>query len=152
MQDSTTFSVARQEVLARYAPAIVCPGAALMCVVAEASCEPAALDAIDKTAEALGYGAANVARVVVDDSACPLDAAALLEVVEGLDPVCVCVVGPTSAGLFAQAYGLEPREFARTTAFGRPVCLLAEMGRLVASDQGRQKAWALLKTLPVFPA
>ena len=146
-----TFAAARQQVLQRYGAAISCPGEALLCVVADSSCSEACFDAIDKTAEARGYGAGNVVRVTVDAPSGPLDVVGLFETIEGLDPVSMCVVGPAAIKLLAQAYGIEEQPFARVTVLGRPACLIANMSQLLDAPDGRQKAWSLLKTLPVFP-
>ena len=151
MVQDPTFNVARQQVLERYAAALANPGEALFCVVAASSCPADCLQALAKTADALGYGAGNVVRVTVDAPSAALDPSSLFELVEGLDPLCACVVGQEALDMFVQAYRIQPQPFARTTALGRPVCLLADMAGLMGSEDGRQKAWALLKSLPVFP-
>ena len=123
-----------------------------MCLVTDAACDKACLEAIAKTAERLGYGHDDLAHVVIDTQACCLSQDSLFELIEGLDPVCVCVVGQEAVSLFCQAYRLQVQSCVQTTALGRPVCLLADMATLLTSEDGRQKAWALLKMLPNFPA
>ena len=151
VQDST-FQVARQQMVEQYAAAVSNPGSALFCAVLDSSCSESCLQAIDKTADAMGYGAGNVVRVTIDAPERPLDPPSLFELVEGLDPVCCCAVGKAAVDMLTAAYRIPVQACARTTALGRPVCLLAEMPTMLLSEEGRQKAWSLLKSLPVFPA
>ena len=82
---------------------------------------------------------------------CPankLDAQELLQIIEGIDPVAVVIASASSAQAFFAAYHLQPIGNERFTALCREVRSIPCFEELMESPDGRQRIWAVLKTLP----
>lgn len=77
-----------------------------------------------------------------------LDAQALFMLVEGLDPLCVICADAAAAEALGGAYRTEFSLDAPARAFGRPAVAFREFATLIATDDGKQRAWKLLKSLP----
>ena len=148
--DATTRST-RERTIDAYAHAIEGEALALMLVVHDGTWTPACRQALEGTARALNYAAGDVAYANAEAAASPLSAPELFELAEGLDPVCCCVAGEAAVSLFCAAYRLDANPFVRTTALGRPTCLIAQLPTLLETDAGKQQAWSLLKQLPAKP-
>ena len=105
---------------------------------------PRAQNALEKSALALGWGAEAVCYVETDG----LDAQELLQIIEGIDPVAVVIASASSAQAFFAAYHLQPIGNERFTALCREVRSIPCFEELMESPDGRQRIWAVLKTLP----
>lgn len=105
---------------------------------------PQAQNALEKSALALGWGAEAVCFVKTDG----LDTQELLQIVEGIDPVAVVIASARSAQAFFAAYHMQPTEAESFTALCREVRLIPCFDRLMESPEGKQRIWAVLKTLP----
>lgn len=114
----------------------------------------AARNAVEKSLAALGFGDGRCAFVSlapldpsVEGGDIPLDAQALFLVVEGLDPVRVISTDQQASDVLCAAYRASVRTDCAARLFGRPSVLFRDLSQLVQSDDGKQKAWALFKTL-----
>ena len=123
----------------------------LLLVIHDGTWTPACRQALEGTARALNYSLDDITFANIQPSNGALSERELFELTEGLDPVCCCVAGEAAVSLFSTAYRLDAAPLARTTALGRPTCLLAQLPTLLQTDDGKQKAWSLLKQLPVKP-
>ena len=113
-----------------------------------------ARNAIEKSLAAFGFGddACLFATLVprdptVEGGDIRLDAQALFLLVEGLDPLYVIAADADSAAALAAAYRTEFPLDAPIRAFGRPAAAFADLGALLQTDAGKQKAWQVLKSL-----
>ena len=111
--------------------------------------------AIGKTLESFGYGrdactfaALGAKDPDVEGGDAKLDPQSLFLLVEALDPLLFIVADEACAHVVAQAYrtGFNPDE--PTRIFGRPTVVFADFEALLETDEGKQKAWSLLKSLP----
>ena len=72
----------------------------------------------------------------------------LFLLVEALDPLLLVVADEQSARIVAQAYRCAFDVDAPSRVFGRPTVVFKNLEASMQTDQGKQEAWALLKTLP----
>ena len=83
----------------------------------------------------------------VEGADIPLDAQSLFLLVEGLDPLRIIASDQASSKLLADAYRTPLPPDASVRIFGRPSAVFRNLERLIETDSGKQKAWALFKTL-----
>ena len=118
-----------------------------------------ARNALEKTLDAFGYGGDALAYATLvqrnasakgDDSPISdsLDSHALFLLIEGLDPICLIVCDWKAATTVEAAYRTACGRDTAQHVFGRPCVIFNDLSALLASDQGKQRAWSLLKTLP----
>lgn len=144
--DAEHSSFTRADIARRFGALLEGDLAALFLVVSDGALSPAARQALDKAAGALDWTeGASFVNLGVPGT---LSKAELFEIVEGLDPVCVVVAGQTAAALAEQAYQTSVPPQGRFRLFGREACSFADLDSLLNDNGGKQKAWALLKTLP----
>ena len=110
--------------------------------------------AIQKSLAALGFGedACTYATALprggeAEAGDIPLDAQATFLLVEGLDPLRIIACDRRSTELLARAYRTTFAPDSAVRIFGRPSTAFADLASLLATDAGKQKAWALFKTL-----
>jgi hypothetical protein len=111
-------------------------------------------EALTKAAEALGYQThgtdADLAFVSVEDpeteAEIGVQATALL--LETLDPLCLVATDHAATELVAQAYRARISIGVPTEILGRPTRCFEDFAALMATKEGKRKAWNLLKTLP----
>lgn len=120
----------------------------------------AAWGAIEKSLAALGYGddACTFATLAPQgamgldsagaESGVQLDAQALFMLVEELDPVCVICADAATAEALGDAYRTAFALDAPARVFGRPGVMFRDFAALMTTDDGKQRAWKLLKSLP----
>lgn len=116
-------------------------------VVSAAPLSDNAAYAIDRSLEALGYGA----RAYTCATLSPIDAIdanSLFMLVEGLDPFCVIITDSTAAAHMGKAFHTNFALNASVRVFGRPAVAFSDFESLLVTPEGKQRAWALLKTLP----
>ena len=122
-----------------------------MSAAQRASAPGAGPEPVQRETKALGVGF-RFLHVVVEDqdiegADIPLDAQSLFLLVEGLDPLRIIVTDRRSADLLASAYRTAfPNDSAART-FGKPTAVFRDLDALLQTDAGKQKAWAVLKTL-----
>ena len=129
-------------------------GDLLALVVYNQAPSAAARNAVDKSLAALGFSegcCAYVSLAPLDPSIeggdIPLDAQSLFLVVEGLDPLRVIATDQQASDVLGSAYRCAIRPDSAARLFGRPSVLFRDLSQLVQSDDGKQKAWSLFKTL-----
>ena len=142
------------ELFGDYLEGDVTPGACVALALGETSPSDAVRNAIARSLAALGYGenACTFATLLpfdqdIEGADIPLDAQSLFLLVEGLDPLRIIVTDRRSADLLASAYRTAfPNDSAART-FGKPTAVFRDLDVLLQTDAGKQKAWAVLKTL-----
>ena len=113
-----------------------------------------ARDAVEKSFAALGYGrdACTYATLSgVGDSALgpvELDPQALFLLVEGLDPLFVVAADNESVRALAAAYRTQFAPNSAIRVFGRSSVAFDDLDALLATDDGKQAAWRLFKSIP----
>ena len=129
---------------------------ALALVLSETPLGNTACEALAKSFAALGYGndacafATLAPRGQTQTQAVHLDAQALFMLIEGLDPVSLVCADAQAIKALEGAYRTQLKPDAAERVFGRPAALLADFEGMLASDDGKQAAWRILKTMPRF--
>ena len=133
-----------------------------------ASTQPAAStqDALEKTFYALGFGhdACTYAQLLPVmpaeeaenptsstssvDEPLALDPQALFLLVEGLDPICLVVCDTQAREALCATYRTTIEEDSPARIFGIQAAVFANLDALISTDDGKQKAWSILKLLP----
>lgn len=72
----------------------------------------------------------------------------LFLLVESLDPSLLIVADDAAAAVVAEAYRCELSPDSKARIFGRESRVFASFEDMIADEHGKQKAWALLKSLP----
>lgn len=122
------------------------------------SAEPLAGDAraaVSKSLQAFGYGADACSFATLKpgckakgSDGAELDPQSVFLLVEALDPLLLVVADEKTARIVAQAYRAAFDLDAAARVFGRPTCIFRDLAELVKCDDGKQKAWKVLKSLP----
>lgn len=130
------------------------PGACIVLALSRLPLNDPARTAIEKSLIALGFGGDSCtyatllpARPGIEGDDIPLDAQSLFLLVEGMDPLRIISADQASSGLLASAYRTSFPLDAAVRAFGRPTVAFRDLAALLETDGGKQKAWALFKTL-----
>ena len=82
------------------------------------------------------------------DPGVKLDAQALFMLVEGIDPLCLIACDSESRDVLQDAYRAEIPLDSPARVFGRRTASFADLGALLHTDENKQKAWSILKSLP----
>ena len=137
-----------------YLEGSVQPGACVTLVLSRCPLGVPARTAIGNSLNALGLGADGCAyatlvpaRSEAEGADIPLDAQSLLLLAEGLDPLRIIAADKESSDLLASAYRTPYPPDAAVRVFGRPSAVFQNLEKLIQTDGGKQKAWALFKTL-----
>ncbi len=141
------YGYSRERMLREYRTHVSGAEASLFLAICASTLSDEAKLALTKSAESLGYGPDGATFLLVDVPA-ELSPDQLSTIVEGLDPLCIVLADAQAASLFAQAYRIALPSRAAMRAFGREVRLLPQLGELMKTPAGKQRAWAALKTLP----
>ena len=126
------------------------PSAIVLAVSGE-SLGDAARDALAKSFASFGYGkdvCAFATLVPRSDEEPELDAQALFMLVEGLDPVCLVCADDAAARALEAAYRTTLKRKAAVRIFGRSAVVFRSLDALMESPEGKQQAWAVLKSFP----
>ena len=108
-------------------------------------------NALAKSFESFGYGrnaCAFASLVPRSDEEPALDAQALFMLIEGLDPVFLVCADDAAAIVVEAAYRTSLKRDAAARVFGRPAVVFRSLDQLMESPEGKQKAWAVLKSFP----
>ena len=147
-----TFEQAAASAIDEHAAHIDGSAFGLLCVVSAAELEPLAQNALQITAVALGYGDRAVSFVTLGSEAELLEPAALLSVVEALDPVALVVTDAVAAECMSRAYKCEVPTQASSRVLGRTCVAFRDFSEMLETPELKQQAWALLKRLPLWDA
>lgn len=145
------YAASRRKTLETFGSYLAGSAFGLFVVVADAALGDDARNALVKTAEALDYGPDGVTFLTIDASEPVLNAAQVFEAIEGLDPLCLIVCGEQALDVCAQAYRHSVPPMQRLRLFGREACALDDLNTLMGDEQGKQRVWHLLKSLPKRP-
>ena len=114
-----------------------------------------ARNALEKSLAAFGYGDDALAYATLlphgadaDSGAAMLDPQAEFLLIEGLDPICLIACDERAIASLEATYRTTCKRDAGVRVFGRPCVLLRDIADMLKTDQGKQRVWALLKTLP----
>ena len=115
----------------------------------------AARNALEKSLAAFGYGEGALAYATLNprgseagEADGTLDPHAQFLLIEGLDPICLIACDEQAISSLEATYRVACKRNASSRVFGRPCVLLSDIDRMLESDQGKQRLWALMKTLP----
>ena len=107
----------------------------------------AALEALEKSAASLEFGAAPLARVVVETDEGKLGAEDVRTIVEGLDPVALVACDAFAAETLSAAYRTPVTLDADNRLMGRTAVIFQDFEGMTNTPADKQRAWALLKKL-----
>ena len=130
------------------------PGTCIALVLSKRPLDRSACTAIENSLDALGFGKGNCAYATilpfcdeVEGADIPLDAQSLFLLVEGLDPLRIIGTDQESTALLSAAYRASFPCDATIRVFGRSAVVFQNLEKMLETDGGKQKAWALFKTL-----
>lgn len=117
--------------------------------------EARARDAAEKSFAALGYGRSACVYATIFPAASSeapesgkLDAQSLFLLVEGLDPICVVAADEAATQALGAAYRAQYAPNSPIRVFGRPSVAFGNLESLLETDDGKQAAWRLFKSIP----
>ena len=124
--------------------------AGLWCVVSDTPLTAPAKNALEKSAEALGYKKDACTYVVLArlGELAGANANTLFEIVEGIDPLCVVATDVTSIQTLGATYTTRLTQNTYARLFGRDCVTFRDFSGMMNSPESKQRAWALLKKLP----
>lgn len=126
----------------------------LFVVISQAELKPPALEALSNSARALGFSAP--ATFSSQDQASPLTLVTLgtqmgpeelILTLESLDPLAIVTCDHASAKTLADAYRTQIKIEAPQKLLGRPLCCFEDFDSMISSNEGKQNAWKLLKSI-----
>ena len=135
---SNIFEVTGESVLMLYGSHLTGAPTSTLLVLSETPLGDAALEALEKSAASLEFGAAPLARVVVETDEGKLGAEDVRTIVEGLDPVALVA---------CDAYRAPVTLDADNRLLGRTAVIFQDFEGMMNTPADKQRAWALLKKL-----
>lgn len=102
---------------------------------------------LEKSAASLEFGAAPLARVVVETDEGKLGAEDVRTIVEGLDPVALVACDAFAAETLSAAYRTPVTLDADNRLMGRTAVIFQDFEGMMNTPADKQRAWALLKKL-----
>ena len=103
---------------------------------------------MDNSLAALGYGKGACFFAAVSFDGINLDPDAVRTLIEGLDPVILIAADAQSNAVLSQAYHVSITANAPLRLMGRSGVAFENFEQMIGTPDGKQRAWALLKTLP----
>lgn len=120
---------------------------ALFCAISTFPLSDSAQAALHASAPRLGYSNRQLCFIVLSNASHTLEPQELFTMLEAIDPLCVVLTDHESVKTASAGYNtpltLEAREF----LLGRSCCCFESFEDLLSTSEGKQKAWACLKTL-----
>lgn len=104
---------------------------------------PAAKNALDRSFEALGYGASPCCYASLEG----LGSDEVFDIVEGIDPIALVATDAGAAALYARAVSEEFPLGAAARVFGHAACAFQNLNDMLSTPEDKQMAWHLLKSL-----
>lgn len=101
--------------------------------------------AVEKSLQALGYGANCCAFATMAAEGAELGGPELLSLTEGLDPLLLIICDARCAEALANAYHAQVEPGNAGRLLGRPYVAFADFESLMETPEDKQTAWALLK-------
>ncbi|MEG1397605.1 MAG: hypothetical protein RSC47_02995 [Raoultibacter sp.] len=148
----TMYEAALTHTWERFAPHLSGSREGLILVVSKRTLEESAIQALEKSFSALGWGQ-NVTTFLSlhtkeQTKNEPIADSALFETVEGIDPFMIVAADQPAAEALSCAYHCEIPLMEHSRLLGRDLCAFPSFSALLASDETKRKAWRLLKSLP----
>ncbi len=122
-------------------------GSKAACAAGNASCETRA----PKAAGAAHGGGAEANDVNAAPSGAQTEEGDLFDLVEAICPLCVVSTDQQAATELSHDFNTPLPLETRTLLLGHACICFRDFGSLLSSDEGKHKAWGLLKTLPKMP-
>lgn len=125
----------------------------LACIVSSGPLGEEAKTALSNSFRKLGYGESPCCFVNLSETGSApdsLEGEALFALVEALDPYVLVAADAPAAKALSQSYRAPFNENAHGRAFGRSYAAFHSFEDALKSPEGKQRAWALLKKLPVL--
>lgn len=119
---------------------------ALFCVVSNQPATEQAQAALTATAKRGGFLPADMVWITTND----LEAAALMHLIESIDPLCVVVLDQKAAELLSRAYNQPIKLATCDFLLGRPCACFVDFNRMLEADDRKQQAWALMKEMLAY--
>lgn len=155
LAQSNIYSASAEEIGGLFGDYLEGNAACPVLVLSEQPLDDKARDALAKTFSSFGYGNANACGYATlhpanatDEWDVALDPQALFLLVEGLDPVCVVCADEASATCLGKAYRTAFDLDSPVRVFGRPAVAFRDFAAMLATDEGKQRAWHILKSFP----
>ncbi len=150
-------------------------GSANAAALVVSSREPsdAAKEALTASFRALGYSSSSIGWVVCGgevgggaarseapdapmlaepaDNSTPANGANLFTLIEAICPLCVVSLDQQAATALSRDFNTPLPLEVRTLLMGHACICFQDFASLLSSDQGKRKAWGLLKSLPKMP-
>ena len=155
LPQSNIFSASTDEIRALFSDYLDGNPSCTVLAVSERPLDANARLALDRSCESFGYGDGACTYATLfpanpdsEGGDIALDPDALFMLVESGDPLCVICADRASIDLLGRAYRTSFNPDSAARAFGRPAVMFADFASLLSTDQGKQRAWKLLKSLP----
>ena len=155
LQQSNIYSASAEEIGGLFGDYLDGSAACPVLILSEQPLGDVARNALEKTFSSFGYGNAGACGYATlhpsnatEEWDVVLDPQALFLLMEGLDPICVVCADEASATCLGKAYRTAFEPDAPARVFGRPAVAFRDFAALLATDEGKQRAWHILKSLP----
>lgn len=129
---------------------------ALFCVVSSNALSPEAKQALDASAQRLGYSLGQRCFMIINESVDTHElppqtsevARALVHGIEAIDPLAVVITDYDAVSLASAGYNKPLSLESHEQLLGRSCCCFSNFTNLLATQEGKRKAWKCLKRLP----
>ncbi len=144
---SNIYEASSTEVWELYSDYVSGSRTTLACAIGGHGASDAARHALESSMAALGYGdAVAFATLSADDIA--LSDSDLFNLVEGIDPLVIVAADALAAARLSRAYRQDVPTDDACRIFCRSAVAFKDLESMLATPEGKQRAWALLKKLP----
>ena len=155
LQQSNIYSASAEEIGGLFGDYLDGSAACPVLVLSEQPLGNVARNALAKTFSSFGYGSSGTCGYATlhpvnatEEWDIALDSQALFLLVEGLDPVCMVCADEASATCLGKAYRTTFELDSPARVFGRPAVAFRDFTAMLATDEGKQRAWHILKSFP----
>lgn len=126
---------------------------ALFCIVSSAPSTEPEHAALKATAQRGGFtpqqmiwiATSSCVKGSAESTNASLEPADLMQLIESVDPLCLVVLDQRAAELLSRAYNQPVKLETCDSVLGRPCCAFVDFGRMLQTDERKQRAWALFK-------
>lgn len=117
---------------------------AISCVISSTKLDDGALTALSAGLEARGYPKTQMTLIERDEA----QPESLADTVEALDPLVVVITDRASVEAASRAYNVALALESEELLLGRPCRCFEDFPALLATDEGKRRAWGVLSSLP----
>ncbi len=153
-EKSNIYEVGARRTCEKYGAFIRATGRETLLLASWRALSPAAVQALENSANALGYGKRACAQVTICEpeeragGTATLGTHDLMYIVEGLDPIALVAADEGSACLLCGAYRVDPAYDTASRMLGRTVVLFRDFEAMLDRLEDKRRAWTILKKLP----